>query len=198
MDISRTGLQLTFRPAILLALFHCLSGEALGENWENSPRKPDPERIPPPATPTEYSTDEDPNVFRKQILKEPKDHEKFFSVVNKARAAFQAAGNDQFAGGAARAIRGAELCKISFRTSTVVRNWVGQVRNRSTNNKGKGVLGVVVGDDIIVKTWNNSISGPGDGTLIEPTSPVYAAMLLVREGEWVRFSGRFFVTSRIA
>jgi hypothetical protein len=46
-----------------------------------------------------------------------------------------------------------------------------------------------------VKTWNNSLSDIADRTLIEPNSPVFNAMGVLRNGDWVRFSGRLIPDS---
>jgi hypothetical protein len=46
--------------------------------------------------------------------------------------------------------------------------------------------------DVAVKTWNNALSDVGDRTLIEPGSPAFNVMGTLRNGDWVRFSGRFF------
>ncbi len=77
----------------------------------------------------------------------------------------------------------------------MVREWVGQVTTRSTNNEGRGVLVVSIGPNVSVKTWNNSLSDIGDKTLIEPGSAVFNAMGSLRNGDWVRFSGRLFSDS---
>ena len=48
---------------------------------------------------------------------------------------------------------------------------------------------MTIGSDISVKTWNNSLSDISDGTLIEPSSQLFAVASQLHKGQLVRFSG---------
>ncbi len=76
-----------------------------------------------------------------------------------------------------------------------VNGWIGTVSGLSTNSEGKAVLSVRVAPSIRIKTWNNSISDISSETLIEKTSPLYAALLNMTPGQKIRFSGSFFPSS---
>jgi hypothetical protein len=61
--------------------------------------------------------------------------------------------------------------------------------NNHQNGEGKGVIVIDLGNNIWIKTWNNSISDTFDHTLIEPDSVVYQQAVKLKESEPVRFSG---------
>jgi hypothetical protein len=73
-----------------------------------------------------------------------------------------------------------------------IQDWVGIVQRLGSNNDGNGTLTVRIGDRIALKTWNNSLSDTGAGTLITHGSDLFAAASQLREGQLVRFSGSLF------
>lgn len=143
-------------------------------------------------TPEQQAAQEDARRRREELLRQPDLQTQLVAAANNGTAAFRAAGRDEFAQGATRPARRQAICATPLARQQVVRDWVGQVKTRSTNNEGKGVLAISIGPDVSVKTWNNSLSDIGDRTLIEPGSPVFNIMGTLRDGDWVRFSGRFF------
>jgi hypothetical protein len=143
-------------------------------------------------TSEQQAAQEDARKRREELLLRPDLQTQFISVVNSATATFSAAGRDEFAQGATRPARRQAICATALGRELVVQDWVGQVSTRSTNNEGKGVLRISIGPDVAVKTWNNALSDIGDRTLIEPGSPAFNVMGTLRNGDWVRFSGRFF------
>src|SRR5205823_2797040 len=74
---------------------------------------------------------------------------RFVAVVEAARQAYQAGGNDM-AKGAARPQRARQIC-AAF-PGFIISNWIGSVATLSSNNDGKGVLSVSIGPKIYVKT----------------------------------------------
>jgi len=118
----------------------------------------------------------------------PQLERSFVDAVQKARKAYRDASNDM-AKGATRPARAADVC--SLMKSTKVIDWAGVVSKLSSNNDGKGVLGVSVGEDVYLSTWNNSISDSGDHTLIEPNSILFKQASALSEGKLVKFSGNF-------
>jgi hypothetical protein len=120
----------------------------------------------------------------------PASEAAFVSAVIGARNSYQAAPNDM-AKGATKAQRKQEVC-AALGGSLEVTNWVGTVDELSSNNAGKGVLSVVVGDDIRMSTWNNALSDVDDHTLIEPGSQVFSVASNLSKGMPVTFSGHLF------
>lgn len=177
----------------LMALFFIV-GLFLGEPSEQrSASNPAPTaRQVASITSEQQAAQEDARKRREELLRRPDLQTQFISVVNSATATFSAAGRDEFAQGATRPARRQAICATALGREPVVQDWVGQVSTRSTNNEGKGVLRISIGPDVAVKTWNNALSDIGDRTLIEPGSPAFNVMGTLRNGDWVRFSGRFF------
>jgi hypothetical protein len=101
---------------------------------------------------------------------------------------YNKAANDM-AKGAARVERKRLICAAL--PSFEVRNWDGKVYSLSSNGDGKGVIELLIGPDVYVKTWNNALSDIGDRTLIEPASPAFRSAVVLKEGGMVRFSGTF-------
>ncbi len=94
--------------------------------------------------------------------------------------------------GASRPARARAIC--SALPSHKVNGWVGRVSSLSTNGDGKGVLSVEVGPDMYVTTWNNDLSDIGDHTLIDPSSNLFQIASGLKEGQFVRFSGKLFAS----
>jgi uncharacterized protein YecT (DUF1311 family) len=116
----------------------------------------------------------------------------FVDAVINARQSYGQASTD-FQKGAARPARAKTICLVL--QTMRVDNWVGKVITLTTNGDGKGVLGIEIGPDIQVKTWNNALSDIGSKTLVEPDSGVFVAMSKLSEGANIRFSGTFISNS---
>jgi hypothetical protein len=112
----------------------------------------------------------------------------FIAAIENARSVYKSGANDM-AKGAARPLRAKQLCALLH--SPTARNWVGKISTLSTNGDGKGVLGIEIGKDIVIKTWNNAVSDAGDSTLIDPASPLFSKASSLAEGKQVVFSGSF-------
>ncbi len=116
----------------------------------------------------------------------PQDQQAFVRAVADARQAWEDEDNEL----KQRQIqkqRSDALCSIV--PSGSVSNWVGKVRDVSTNGEGKAVVELEIGKDVKASTWNNALSDFQDNTLIEMTSPMYETLVDVSEGDRVRFSG---------
>jgi hypothetical protein len=72
-----------------------------------------------------------------------------------------------------------------------VTNWVGKVKDVSSNGEGKGVVELEIGDKVKVSTWNNAFSDMMDDTLIDMDSPMYETLIELNDGDKVQFSGTF-------
>jgi hypothetical protein len=118
----------------------------------------------------------------------PQLERSFLDTIQKAQKAYRDAANDM-AKGATRPARAAEVCGVI--KSAKVADWTGVVSKLSSNNDGKGVLTVSVGEDVYLSTWNNSISDSSDHTLIEPNSVLFKQASTLAEGKLVKFSGNF-------
>jgi hypothetical protein len=130
---------------------------------------------------------------------QPSNEQAFVQAVAAARGEFNSGANDM-AKGAARVHRAQALCHLLDPDERSVRlpglkipieKWTGKVVTLSSNNDGKGVLGVTIGHDIMIKTWNNGLSDISDDTLIDPDSDVGKHAMTMSEGQWVTFSGGF-------
>lgn len=118
---------------------------------------------------------------------QPKDEVEFLAATKAAQDAESNADND-LQRGAALSKRNKAIC--STIGSGNVTNWVGKVSEIDANGDGKGILGVELGSDIHVSTWNNFLSDTGDHTLIEPNDPLFGKVLALHTGDLVTFSGR--------
>jgi hypothetical protein len=112
----------------------------------------------------------------------------FVAAVSEAREHYRAAANDMAKGGA-RVARKAAICHSL--TQLAVTNWVGKIYTLSSNSDGNGVVEIVIGPDVYVKTWNNALSDIGDHTLIPAQSPLFQVLSAMKTGDTVKFSGTF-------
>jgi hypothetical protein len=119
----------------------------------------------------------------------PSDEAATVAAVEAAREQYASAANDM-AKGASRPTRAKAICAALNGLS--IDGWVGRVAKLDSNGEGKGVLSVQIGHDVFAKTWNNAISDIGANTLIEPSSPLFAAASRLRVGQLVRFGGSLF------
>lgn len=119
---------------------------------------------------------------------QPEDEVQFLDIVTTAQTAARDSENDmQLA--SAKAARDTGMC--SLLSGFTVSDWTGKLIELDANGDGKGILAVELAEDVEISTWNNFLSDAGDGTLIEPDSPVFAAAAALSEGQLVTFSGEF-------
>lgn len=144
---------------------------------------------PAPATPVAPAAPATP-VARAAAPSLPSDEVAFIQAVREGRAAYDAAAND-FAKGGTRAQRKAALCAALKGGRGQVWGWLGHITELSSNSDGKGVIKVQLDRELVLATWNNSLSDLEDHTLIEPASPLFAAVAALKEGDSVIVAGRF-------
>lgn len=159
-----------------------------GPNY-NEVAKPD--SATPNATRTSVESGAAPEVASKPQprVAMPADEIEFIRAVQQGQAAFRAAPNEMARGGT-RSQRRLAICRIL--TGLSISGWVGQIEKLSSNSDGRGVLEISIADSIRVETWNNDLSDASDRTLIDPTSPLFAALSQMKQRDEVVFSGTFF------
>ena len=102
-----------------------------------------------------------------------------------------------------------ELKKSSIRTdrktaiqevlsSRKVEHWVGVLTEMRTNTEGKAFITIKLAgsSNVVVKTWNNSLSDFDSNTMIASDSPLYAIISELAIGDTVVFSGQFLSDDR--
>ena len=123
----------------------------------------------------------------------PPDQVAFLAAANDARGMIEKAAND-LAAGAARRNRMKAMC--SAVKGSKVENWMGTIHSLSTNGDGLGVLEIDLGEDVYVKTWNNALSDVSDKTMIDPSSGLFEKLVVMTEGQKVRFSAQLIKTPK--
>jgi len=118
----------------------------------------------------------------------PDQQQQFLSIVDDFAAKYKAAPNDMAKGGL-RPQRAKAICDLM--KNPKVTDWVGTVRELSSNSAGKGVLVVSMSKITNAGTWNNSLSDIGDKTLIEPGTPLHEAAIQLKKKQSIVFSGTF-------
>lgn len=124
--------------------------------------------------------------------KMPADEAAFVAAVTEAQANYRGAANEMAAGGM-RALRRQNVCAAV--KAPQVRDWIGTVSSLTTSNDGKGVLAVTLAKDVVLGTWNNTLSDSMDKTLIEPGSAVFNSAVQLKKGDKVVFSGALLASS---
>lgn len=111
-------------------------------------------------------------------------------MIGSLKARYKAAPNE-FQRSTVRKERAAALAGIL--PSRSVDGWIGKVSSMQTTRDGNGILSIkpLGQDSITIKTWNNSLSDVGSGTLIPTGSQLYDQVSRLFVGEIVVFSGRF-------
>jgi hypothetical protein len=118
----------------------------------------------------------------------PQVQASFVATVDQWRKTYATGANDM-AKGATRPARAKDICSLI--KSTSIDRWIGTVETLSSNSDGLGVLSVKIGDDIALKTWNNSVSDVVDHTLIDPASNLFRQATSLKVGQRVAVSGTF-------
>ncbi len=135
---------------------------------------------------------------RARILKVAKEKEnkyfwptktqvEFIRAVTTARLEYRNAVNDLAKGGVRRN-RAKSLCRLLPKSR--VQDWSGKLYNLTTNGDGLGVVTIDLGNQVWVKTWNNSLSDIGSNSMMDPDSGVFRKFSVLKEGQRIRFSGR--------
>ena len=75
-----------------------------------------------------------------------------------------------------------------------VSGWVGALDSMKTNRDGSAYISIWLAgsESTYLKTWNNTLSDIGDGTLIKFGSEVYNTLSEMKEGTLIQFDGTFF------
>ena len=118
----------------------------------------------------------------------PPQEESFIKAIGQAQNDSKNAENDMQKGGIL-ATRNTSVCGLM--TNKSVNNWVGKVQKIDANSDGKGVIGIEIARNIVLKTWNNDLSDIGDNTLLSPSSPLFQTASMLKKGQSVNFSGTF-------
>lgn len=72
-----------------------------------------------------------------------------------------------------------------------VKDWIGVIEKMGTNGDGKAYVTISLSPNLLtVSTWNNSISDFQDKTLIPQSSATYKSLSQMKEGNFVKFSGK--------
>ncbi len=148
--------------------------------------EPDPD-APAPAGPRAASAEPPPRVAADAPPDAgmPPDQAAFLAAVEAARRTFRAAGDD-VGRASARPARAQALCRAV--PQPVVSGWAGTVAAVGTSAEGRGTLAVRLAPGVTARTWGDAASDYGDGTLLDPASPLGRAVSALRPGQRVRFS----------
>ncbi len=119
----------------------------------------------------------------------PPNEQAFNAAVTTGRNSFDGTTNE-IKQGQAQAMRNQAIC--SAVSGLQVTNWVGKINSINTNGSGKGALELQIGPDSKIATWNNAVSDVVDDTLIPQSSPIYATLANLGDGDKIMFSGTFF------
>lgn len=116
----------------------------------------------------------------------------FVAAIEQARREMKSANNDLAKGGVRRN-RAKALC--AAQKSPAVKDWSGTLETLTTNSDGMGVVKIKIGDDAYVSTMNNAFSDISANTMIDPDDALFKKLASLKEGDRVRFSGRFLAIS---
>jgi hypothetical protein len=116
----------------------------------------------------------------------PRDEADVIRIVTAAQQSDGSAENDMQRG-AFKAQRDKALC--SRLKPLAFNDWTGHVAEIDANSDGKGILAIVIADDITLKTWNNDFSDISDKTLIMPGTKLFNVAASLRQNQAVKISG---------
>jgi hypothetical protein len=123
----------------------------------------------------------------------PLDQVRFVSTIESFRQVYKTAANDLVAA-KARSDRGVALCKVASKFDA--NGWTGRVADLTTNGDGLGVIEIAIGDDVSVRTWNNSLSDISAKTMFPIGSELFKIASGLKVGDAVKFSGMFMPGAR--
>jgi hypothetical protein len=109
-------------------------------------------------------------------------------IIEKFKLKYEQAAND-LQQADTRLTRDEQICKAT--KGSAITNWTGVVENIGAASEGEAYLTVRIAEDVTLETWNNSLSDYADETLISRKSPIYKVVLSLKEGQIVKFSGKF-------
>ena len=91
----------------------------------------------------------------------------------------------------ASALRDRDKALCAILSSYSATDWIGEIDEIGANGEGKAHISITIADDMKVKTWNNAFSDLFDDTLIPESSPVFAQVLPLEDGNKIKFSAKF-------
>jgi colicin import membrane protein len=112
----------------------------------------------------------------------------FLDVIETARQGY-AAGQTDLQKGAVRPARANALCALLG--GQRIEGWVGMVETLTTNNAGRGVISIDVGQKVHLMTHNNAFSDYGHDTMLDPTGRLFTIASNLRKGDKVVVTGGF-------
>jgi hypothetical protein len=122
----------------------------------------------------------------------PQDQKQFIQIVERFDRAHTQANSD-LERNATRVQRAKAICE-AIRTP-VVQNWTGTVSKVSSSPERKGIVKLALSSAIWVATSNDAISDIGQNTLLNPGSPLFDQIVLLKLNQQVLFSGSFIPDS---
>jgi hypothetical protein len=164
------------------------SSSALPDTATTPSVEPSTSAPPAPSTsvPSEPSTSAPPVPQPAASIED-----KFMAIVAVAQKA-GANSNNEIGVVQARTSRATAICKL-LPPSLEAKSWGGGTISTVETELGgdKGVIGIDLGNDVKVATWNNSFSDSDSNTMIDPKSKLYSVLGQLSEGDKVIFSGHF-------
>ena len=91
----------------------------------------------------------------------------------------------------ASALRDRDKALCAILSSYSATDWIGEIDEIGANGEGKAHISITIADDMKVRTWNNAFSDLFDDTLIPESSPVFAQVLPLEDGNKIKFSAKF-------
>ncbi len=71
-----------------------------------------------------------------------------------------------------------------------IKDWVGTIEHLTTTGDGNAAISIALSDNLTITTQFADWLDHQDRTLIPQTSPIYAKLADMKEGDTVKFSGR--------
>lgn len=112
---------------------------------------------------------------------------RFLAALEEARTAGTA--SDAAAQTAARTQRLAAICQVI--QEPAVTNWIAKVKGMATDNEGRGLISVEVGNHVILTTATSPQTEAEIGTLIPRKSTLFTEVNRFKAGDTVTISGEF-------
>jgi hypothetical protein len=134
-------------------------------------------------------------AFAQGIGGAPQLQKDFLNVIDGARTMYQR-GETDLQKGASRPTRARALCALLEPRRRRAEKWVGIVELLTTNNEGKGVISIDVGQKTFVMTYNNAFSDMGENTMLDPQGKLFAVAATLKKGDPVMFSGSFLSSDK--
>jgi hypothetical protein len=125
-----------------------------------------------------------------QVFSIPQDEQRFIDTVFYFQARYRNAANEYEQ---SRIRRNRDMSLVRLVPYRTVNQWIGIISSMQTTSDGNGILSVTLwgASSISIKTWNNSLSDIGSGTLIPGESLLYEQVSGLNLGDAITFSGTF-------